>query len=461
MAQKMAKYEADKSRRAFCSLARSRDACTALKNDFRLGEGLMDSSRLPESSKPHADLPVFCTSAIEYGKLQGSIKSDGDPSCFNCVEDTGIPALRTWCHALAGPTREKATGRLFTSLETLARSVWHYVDIAGEHDDPEFAHLKAQWDKDPTDDGSGIEIRLTNEFKTVVDDVVEDLKIEFAESLQDACNEGADLACEEAQLICEEVLDHENVDPHTIKAILRHKGVFGHYRDLNEALAEPLLKAISRPWTGFFRRAFFESLKISIPLIIENLFQDVLDGAANCVHPLLIKLMKGCLRDASSTILIELRAARRHISEEQKALSRSIPEHIKEGLDECYKHVAELNLRGRGSIMKRKAAFMKDIDRRSETIFHGTAEMIMTEVYEILEDAATEIKSGLESLAGDIEANISTLWEDVQSDALEIKAREYARDCAEDVLQEVQSCHDKMDAYFPDLRDNSPSSFPV
>ncbi|TFY71113.1 hypothetical protein EVG20_g1901 [Dentipellis fragilis] len=436
------KTDADMRKRAFCSLARSKgnlniqDGCRSLKKDFR--QGLIDIKYLQLAENRHlTELPVFCTSATDYGKLKGFIKREGDASCFTRMDHTGIPALRTWCHALAAPAREKATGRLFTLLQSLAESVQRYVHSAGEHDDMDVVGLKVKWGEDSTNDQSAVGSRLYKDFEKLVDEVVEDIKADCADTLQDACDEGAASAREQARSTCEEFLDPKTMNARTIDAALRYNGESDTHQELSEALAEPIITALSHPWANFFQSSFFESLKSSAPLIVEKLFFDIQEGAADGMHPLLEKLMKDSLRNVNSSVLSEIRTARREIDGDQKYLSRSIAPYIGESLEDVYERVAELNIRGKGSIMKRRAAFIRYVDKGSEKIFNSAIEMIMTQISHILDDAATEIKSGLDTLADEIDEGISTLWDEVQDDISELKARACALECAEETLKEL------------------------
>jgi len=60
------------------------------------------------------------------------VKGDGDPSCFNNKDDTGIPSLQTWCHDLTVSARERVAKKFLQQLATFFQSVSSYVsDLEG------------------------------------------------------------------------------------------------------------------------------------------------------------------------------------------------------------------------------------------------------------------------------------------------------------------------------------------
>jgi len=82
-------------------------------------------------------------------RITGQVKGDGDPSCFSNVEDTGIPALRQWCHQLTISSRSRAAKQFHTHLKTFANSVRAYVDGIGDVTVADREALREKWESTP------------------------------------------------------------------------------------------------------------------------------------------------------------------------------------------------------------------------------------------------------------------------------------------------------------------------
>ncbi|KAA1475753.1 hypothetical protein DENSPDRAFT_853205 [Dentipellis sp. KUC8613] len=455
---KAKKLDADKSKSTFCSLARSKDACLCLKNDFQ--QGLMDTKHTKAEDLLNMRLPVFCTSAIEYGKLKGFLKGDGEASCFADMKDTGIPALRKWCYSLTASSKEKATRQYFLSLQALAGSILRYVEDSSQHDNIERANLKAKWGETAEE---SIEHRLTKAFNDLVDAAVKKLMDEWSDILKSACNHGALRACEEAHSICERSLNFQSLNHRTIiaTAVLTHHGKFKYHKDLNECFSGPLCEAIMPTWTEFFQIEFFQSLETSVCDAVDDLFVEIQEGSGDTLSTMLDKTMYACSRDACSAIISETSAARKGIEKEQKALSRSISHDIKLRLKRGYKCAIDLDMQGKGSTVKRRELFIQHIDRYSKQVFEGTAQTIMTKIIRIIEDAAFGLKSSLQSLACDIQAEISNVWKDEDGGTYEMRARAKVQNVVEMVSVQVGFWQERTDSFFAEVPDVlSSTSFP-
>lgn len=86
-----------------------------------------------------------------YSYYAGPATGDGKPTCFSCVKDTEIPALKDWCHAQTFPFRKAAVIAFLNDIQTLLVSISSYfsdVDQAAVEDQQA---LRRQWESLPSE----------------------------------------------------------------------------------------------------------------------------------------------------------------------------------------------------------------------------------------------------------------------------------------------------------------------
>jgi hypothetical protein len=83
---------------------------------------------------------------ISLISLIGQIKGDGHATCFSNAEDTGIPGLQKWCHALSNDARERAAHSLLDALKVFAKSIQTYVEGIGDVRDADRHRLQEKWE---------------------------------------------------------------------------------------------------------------------------------------------------------------------------------------------------------------------------------------------------------------------------------------------------------------------------
>ena len=76
----------------------------------------------------------------------GQVKGDGEPTCFTNPEDTGIPALRQWCHQLTVASRERSARNLFTQLKIFVTSVESYIHGMTDVTAADREYLRQKWE---------------------------------------------------------------------------------------------------------------------------------------------------------------------------------------------------------------------------------------------------------------------------------------------------------------------------
>lgn len=108
------------------------------------------------------DLPVFTCSSRDYLRLKGLLflathlymiqpralghaKGDGEPVCFSNAEDTGIPAVQSWCHQLTSDSRQRCATDLLRELETILATIKSYVGSRYNVSPAERTLLQRKW----------------------------------------------------------------------------------------------------------------------------------------------------------------------------------------------------------------------------------------------------------------------------------------------------------------------------
>lgn len=86
----------------------------------------------------------------------GQVKGDGDPACFSNSEDTGIPALQQWCHALTVSSRERSARSFLTHLKTFVKSIKTYVQGIGDVTAADRESLREKWESAPEEDNDDL-----------------------------------------------------------------------------------------------------------------------------------------------------------------------------------------------------------------------------------------------------------------------------------------------------------------
>lgn len=108
------------------------------------------------------NLPVFTCSSRDFLRLQGLLflvahlymiqphalghaKGDGEPVCFSNSEDTGIPAVQSWCHQLTSDSRQRCATDLLRELETILVTIRSYVGSRYNISPAERILLQRKW----------------------------------------------------------------------------------------------------------------------------------------------------------------------------------------------------------------------------------------------------------------------------------------------------------------------------
>ncbi|RXW22795.1 hypothetical protein EST38_g3042 [Candolleomyces aberdarensis] len=153
---------AQREKAAFCSLKRSEYSRRILQEDFRTGLREIDDRNTEKGDSEKFDssalqrdysaimLPVFTCSSRDYLRLTGKVQGDGAASCFTDINETGIPALRTWCHSLTS-SRASTSRQFLSRISLFSNQIHAYLEsILGEASAISRKALRRQWESPST-----------------------------------------------------------------------------------------------------------------------------------------------------------------------------------------------------------------------------------------------------------------------------------------------------------------------
>ncbi|KAI0315371.1 hypothetical protein OF83DRAFT_1293359 [Amylostereum chailletii] len=221
---------AKKAINAYCVLKRAEITRQRLKSEvlqtfltYSDDDVMGDGGQSQVQVLSNIDLPVFSCSSHDYLRLEGLDIIEGETGCFSDVDDTGIPALRNWCHRRTWPARDRVAGNFLADLEAVARRIQQYTTQTS-YASAERSNLEQLWMQ-----------RERTECEAT--SFVDPRNIRRSKAKNDALTIHDDMAA--------------GMHWATYRATLRHHGVFK--RDFNNDLVNPMIKTIAEPWAHVFR----------------------------------------------------------------------------------------------------------------------------------------------------------------------------------------------------------------
>ncbi|GJE84682.1 nuclear GTPase SLIP-GC [Phanerochaete sordida] len=500
---KKREHKAQREKNAFCSRKRSEFSRDVLKQDFRTGLKDLDDAaaeqRDPDAFDPTVnlrdydaiDLPVFTCSARDYVRIKGQVKGDGDPTCFTKPEDTGVPALQEWCHALTVSSRERAARTFLAHLKAFSTQVKTYVAGIGDVTVADREALREKWESSPVDDdddddemdmgfyggmwpdsdpyGSeddftinglarlanpgmggmysmrknppkvdrfgeliGITPRLGKDFASVVDNCVKELQARFREGLEEKCRLGAINASTAAV----DTSDTFAASMHwaTYRATLRRHGSWR--QDLNVELSNPFTRQIASTWSRVFEADLFASFEHATNEAIARVLKEVEESAAPGLKERARGQAELALEEAKVALHKTIDSVRETINDEQKEISRCLAPHVQDQLVDGYDEA--MLERGRGSVARQKIVFHNYVSKIKDEIFDGAADVILARLAKAAESVGKVLDNALGDLAEKIEVSVAVLWEGTRDDPAQVKARAEVVECVTDILREIE-----------------------
>ncbi|KZV83402.1 hypothetical protein EXIGLDRAFT_754416 [Exidia glandulosa HHB12029] len=492
-----------RKKNCFCSKRRNEYSRDALKTDFREGLRELDEAaaqeRDPDNFDPNQllrdydaiDLPVFTVSSRDYVRVTGQVQGDGDPTVFDGLEDTGIPALQQWTRSLTESSRLRSAQQFLRQIQTFANSVNTYVESINDVSVVDRLALRDRWasdelgseededeDMDDSDDDDvnmdldryrrtllhslgkkgfnqlygnvakpappkpkarkrntagklGIMDLLINDFDVVVEDVVDDLKDKFSEGLEDKCKKGAEKASDAAV----ETVDNFAAAIHwaTYRATLRRHGAFRS--DLNAELAQPMTSSIASSWSAMFEQNLFGLFEKKGLRAIQDLLKRVEESAAPGLREKARAQTQIALKDAQGAMANIVAQVNEAMKEQQKDLSRTLAPRIQDEMIPGYDRAMEE--RGTGSVKRQKDYMHNFISTLRKTMFNGGADLLLDGLKTAATQIGTIMQNELDDLAKKIEVALSVLWDTASDSREQVMARRDTLDRVTEILKQL------------------------
>ncbi|KZT35089.1 hypothetical protein SISSUDRAFT_1051925 [Sistotremastrum suecicum HHB10207 ss-3] len=459
----------DKEKKAYCSLERSKVCAEQLRVQFRQGmkdfeddDANEDSDHNTSSEKEtrELDVRVFTVSSRDYVRITKP-SSDGEPTCFSNVDDTEIPALRTWCHGLTDIVREPVARsflgreRAFMDGAVAYMSDLEAVDAADRDMLQSMWQSSAQYERttSSTDSGEtsqsptsmailgsslsesdeasetsetsetstpveeprlGIAAQLRIDLKQVVASSKRLLTDRFRRELADTFRTAGEKAKATGPVKAEEFCDELHWK--TLRAVIVRDGHFtrdprrGEFtRDLNADLAHLILDEISTSWSHLFNSDLFQEFRASVVRAIEDLLERVEDSTPAGLKERAEHQRRIIMKDTELILGGAIALAKALISQEQKGASRSITSHVKIKMLGGYNAAMDIN--GANAKKRQKKAIADYITENGEAIFF-VGDMILQRLCEAVYEAADELTERVvKRIPQKTEVSMSVLWE--------------------------------------------------
>ncbi|KAH8084307.1 hypothetical protein BXZ70DRAFT_1011998 [Cristinia sonorae] len=433
----------------FCSLQRNEITRTRLIAMFRatlksLADASMDPVNLALERNDHGlgtdysaiTLPIFMCSSRDYVRITGQIEGDGEPVCFENVEDTGIPDIQQWCHALTIGARSQAVADLLIDIETHALSVQDYAQVVTSVTPEVLSVFRKKWNQDCPENSEevfGVAQQLLTDFKPVVRNCVKRLQDVFQGTLGDVCATGAVLAVEIAEDVLTNFYETKMKSRwQTFRAALRRHGCWKH--DLNDDLSYPFTSHIASTWAGVFETDLFASFGEDITERIRAKMAEI-EASAPCGLKDAVKVQgERAVKEANATVQKILRRARLAINKEQKEISRSLSPQIQTRLTPGYDEASAIQ--GRGSVAAQQTSFREFLEENKEEIFQDVADVVVRRLSTAAEAVGVILNTAVAELAEKIELSVALLWEG-PTDNMQMTTRKQ-------VIQDMSTIVDKL-----------------
>jgi hypothetical protein len=422
--------------KALCAIVRNEYSKACLQADFRAGLQELcrtdDADGAPENNTPEIPLPndfemdVFCISANDYLKISG-IKpfSDGLANTFSDARDTQIPALRTNVHVTSAHQRTKFTETFVCSVGDMVDRVKLLASGASNVPGSRTAHqCKSIFGKEME--------KLAKNVKSAAENFCQRAREKVKLSLHPSLTIGAEQGRLNAMSVVESwgstsrrnrwsrSPDQNGLYHGTYFATIRRDGCYispaAGPVDFNQELCDLMEKEFSTSWQQTMDAAF----------------QSFLDELENKVAALCVEVDKALVsefrrtgtdlgrlqeianiasRTCGTFVKSEFEMLRRHSTEAQRIVSRSLLPMLQERMKDGYRE-AMCVPKGTGSFLRMKAAVVGHSRDAVLSMFDESTiqllkaiDKLVTTMGEMTEAVSTRITSALSGV-------YSVCWED-------------------------------------------------
>ncbi|KAF8310176.1 hypothetical protein DL93DRAFT_2230442 [Clavulina sp. PMI_390] len=423
--------------KTFCSHERSKWIEGRLCEQFREGLREQDagarSKGYPSRDYDSIKASVYSVCSRDYERVKRKSEDDGEPSCFENVEDTGVPDLQNRCRSIPFALRELATRDFFRAIIGLATTVVSYL-LTAEAVTPDDCQVLRDLFKTRLHNpqATGITAKLDTSFCEIASNYATGLKETFHNVLRAELDTAALEAVESALKVIDEIIS--DLRWNTLRAIIRRDGIFKAI-DLNEELAMLMIKHTASCWGEVFESDFLDTFQNAASAAVDGVLQEVqskcpagLKESTGKQAELTINQTSVAMGKVSGVVHAVLQAKR-------KDISRSITPSIQESMMEGYS--LALAETGRGVKARQKAILLDYLAEHEEDIFLRGTNAVMDRLDLAADAVGAALTEELSGLAKEVEVSMAVLWEHSEVDHGQIAVRKVVIERMNEIIQQA------------------------
>lgn len=418
--------------KAFCARRRGEFVVDELKSQFREGLQELDETSGFSSfqDRENIDVPVFTTSAINFTKLKEFAKSgweaDLTDMAFDQLSDTGISALHDHCRDLATSLRRHSLHSFFRLLSSLVQSITTYLEQMEQASD-DTANLRRLWavsDDDvelPDSNKNPIIHKLTEDFGTVVEDILVDLQERFREQLESKCDLAVVKAADNTSSVYETFVNKMRWNTH--HATMRRDGEF--HGSLNDEFSRPFTRNLVKVWSAVLQLNGLKSLSDNIQRVVQSLINEIIQSAPPGLKDRIEVHGNRCLEFVEKEVAGTIDETEIKLAKRGKDLSRFFAPRIRSGFTQGYQAAVNVAA-GAGFYNRQKEVFLTVLKKEKETpaIFKTVSEDFKKSLAEFASAMRQILLKSLAKVAQRVQVNLSALWDGKDRDLNQIRARQ-------------------------------------
>ena len=424
-----------------CARARNEYTRRRLGQDFKAGLREMardageGAARGDALAAKHA-LPVFTVSSVEYQKLKGLRSADGSSRVWSEIEDTEIPGLIRHVQRMALVRRKELSTRRCEAMRDFTSMILALLQNETRLP-PEVREAARQAFESEVG-------TLQGELKQHANDAEKTITKTFEEDVAPKLKEGAETAKADAITKAQSwsiSVTQGGLHWATYKATTRRNGVFRI--NMNEALVEPIFKAVATQW----ERSFLSGLSSTLDTLQTNV-----EASLGRFHPALLTALgrasvpseaSAALGDAQTDgLLSSLRSTvsdlKATAQKQQRDLSRSMEPTVQEKMTPGYEAAtAEC---GTGSHRRRVAKLEGHLEQEAPKMFGDAIEGVVGKMRGLSETIGKTLDQSLVQGACDaLHTTYSPLWDELKDTSLQAR-RALAPKVQEVLLEARNAC---------------------
>ncbi|XP_048258235.1 nuclear GTPase SLIP-GC-like [Haliotis rufescens] len=394
--------------------------CAVKRNEFVRNNILhkISSPSTPHDQDYPLDLKVFCVSSSDYINLSNLLICDDDdddkPPVFLSTEDTEIPGLRTYLQELVWEKQKKHRMSLQNDFQAIIYGILMYLINSKRGRKALKEELKRHLDT-LRDEGqlilNELDSHLQSSWFAVLDATLD-------EATQEAIRRARHAVELWARPVNKRQRGQGGLHSNTYKATVRRLGIFrssgiGYIINMNQDLADPFVKILSKEWTPRFSEQAWivtvqskikEPASIAITRFTEAIMKSLGDSDAT-----LLKDLTQLKTDTLGKLTRLDSLWEKTIDRQQRAVTHMITDFVQEQMKGAY----ELCMKeeGPGAFNRMKDIMANTIDQLKSNMFQQLKNKITVSLDQLKKGFISGAKEILEDIVEDTEKQIMPLWQ--------------------------------------------------